>query len=104
MDPELTLQFDRALEGLQEQGIRVSPAATVLLLVSLASVQDDLDQRYKIEVRRNVQQNVIARLQRSITVVSRHYGTSRVDALMVLQFMPRIMSEFCPPFENPPPY
>jgi|SRR5689334_13206737 len=103
-DPELNAEFDRAIKDLQQRNIFISKPATTLLLTLLDSIQDDQRQSYSPELRRAEQRRVIERLPQSITVISRHFRTNSIDALMVLQFMPRFMSDFCPPFEKPPPY
>jgi hypothetical protein len=102
MDAELLSEFNRALEELRERNIRVSPTAQLLLFMLIASVQDDQGTRWNAEVRRSVQRDAIAKFPEEIAVISRRYQTGPVDSLMILQYMPRFMSGFCPPFERPP--
>lgn len=104
MDSDLLLEFNRAIEGLRERNIRLTPAAEVLLFVSISSVEDDQG-RLNREVRRNAQHLAIERFPSAIAAISRVFNTRTVDAITVLQYMPRFMSGFCPEiFEDPPPY
>jgi hypothetical protein len=104
MDPELAAAYGDALLNIQQGQLRITNQATMLLFVLISSMQDDPTRRIERSVVRDVQRQIISNLPQYIGIISHSYNTQTVDALMVLNFMPRFMSEFCPPFKNPPPY
>lgn len=93
-----------ALEAVARENVRLTPGATLLLLVAIDAIDDDLSGRaaernIKLE---DLQSQIINRVPKIVPAIARHYKTPVVDGLMMLNVMPRIMSGFCLPFESPP--
>jgi len=94
-----------ALQAVADEHVHLTPQATILLIVAIDAIGDDPNGRagdLHIEPV-NIQGQVISRVPKILPAIARHYRTDTVDGLMMLNVMPRFMSGFCPPFQNPPP-
>jgi hypothetical protein len=105
MDPELRERFTETLEGARQSGLLLTPHATTLLTVMMDSSADDpTEQVRKSGVLRDVQFRAIERIPALLRAISQKYPHKPINAVMVLNFLPRLMEGFCPPFERSPSY
>lgn len=106
MDPELRRRFSQSLLSMQrDKGIWFTPHAIVLLTALIEAIADRSDSREpEISAIREAQLRAIDTIPRASELASKAYQTEQVDGLMLLTVMPRFLTEFCPPFKNPPPY
>jgi hypothetical protein len=104
MDSDLRQRLGQAFSAAQQVGnIRLTAPATVVIAILIDSIDDDPTGRFRGPGSlRDVQVRAIDNLPRYLTVISSAYQTTSIDALMVLNVLPSVLSEFCPPFEDPP--
>ena len=106
MDQDLRQQFLETLDSAQrENEVTLTPHAIVLLTMVIEAIADGTnDHKLAADVVRNAQLKAIGTIPEALRTARRAYKTQRIDGMMLLTLMPRFMSAFCPPFENPPPY
>jgi hypothetical protein len=88
---------------LRQKNIRLTPHATTLLTLIIESIEDDAAGVVTVNTSlRDAQSRAIEKIPRSLDTVSKAYSRKEINALMLLTLMPRLLSEFCPPFKPPP--
>jgi hypothetical protein len=104
MGPELRLNLENALEQERGKGFRVTAQATTLLTVVIESIDDDPQERVLSRPNHhNAQSKAIQKIPQAFSLASKAYGNAMdINAPMLLTVMPRVMSDFCPPFKAPP--
>lgn len=106
MDAELRrLLFQRLQTVQRDDQFDLTPYAVVMLTVIIEAIADQTSERVRMTVSiRDAQLKAIESIPNLLAVTSRAYGTRLIDGSMLLTVMPRFMSGFCPPFEDPPNY
>jgi hypothetical protein len=107
MDAELRLLLFDALRFVQrEKHLDLTPYAVTLITVMIEAIADQTTGRERMsETPGQAQRRAIELIPGALALVSRTYSDTQViDGSMLLTLMPRFMSNFCPPFENPPNY
>jgi uncharacterized protein YlzI (FlbEa/FlbD family) len=102
MDSELRRKLEVALETARGKGVHLTPYATTLLTVVVESIGDTTAQRIDVKetVAREAQDKVIKKIPNYLQDVSKAYQQSElIDGLMLLTVMPRLMRDYCPPFQ-----
>jgi hypothetical protein len=105
IDTSVRLRLEAVIEEQQATGVRLTPQAITLLTVMIESIDDDTNGRVRLtgQTLAAVQMNAVEKIPVLLQSVKRTYpNIDRMNALMLLVRMPRLMSGFCPPFENPP--
>jgi hypothetical protein len=106
MDPELRQRlFQTLLSAQRDNQLMLTPHAVVLLTSVIEAIADRTNNHEPDpDSIRNAQFRAIETIPKAMELARKVYETSLVDGLMLLTVMPRFMSDFCPPFKNPPPY
>jgi hypothetical protein len=106
MDPELRQRFFVTLRSsLQANELTLTPHAVTLLTIVIEAIADQTNKREPgYDSIRSAQLRAIETIPKALELARKAYQTSLIDGLMLLTVMPRFMSGFCPPFENPPNY
>lgn len=106
MDPEIRQRFLQTLFSVQrERALVLTPHAIMLLTIVIEAIADRTNGREPAsDVIQGAQLKAIETIPKAMELAQKAYETSLIDGLMLLTVMPRFMSGFCPPFENPPNY
>jgi hypothetical protein len=105
MDDKLSQRLADAIEHERRNGILLTKQGRALLAEVVDSIGDNTNSRVRVAVPlRDVQIMAIDRVPEFLQLASKAYRTKSINGLMLLTVMPRIITRFCPPFENPPEY
>jgi uncharacterized protein (DUF2267 family) len=105
MDLELRQRLFQTLNSVQQsEQLTLTPHAVTLITVVIETIADTTSPSLTADTTRNAQLKAIETLPEALKLAQKAYQTKHIDGLMLLTVMPRFMANFCPPFQNPPPY